>query len=149
MKYVVYVVIVFIVFIILFLQCGNDDEMNYAIIEGSAHVLLEYGGIAEEGIQLNIPEQEISIKSVDEINTEYRGLLMPKIVYKSRSGSKEVSDPLTVIRSGKIYRYYGFHRTLAEVHQRYKEAGGTGIYYPESYFKDTKFFDIYKIEELR
>jgi hypothetical protein len=127
---------------------GCSKEPDYATIEGTAHVLLEFGGISDQGIQLTIPTQEILIKPVDTVGTEYRGLLMPEVVFMSESGSRRESEPLSLIRSGQRYRFYGFPRTLEEVHTRYREAGGTGVYYPEEYFRNAKFFDVHEMEPL-
>ena len=72
---------------------GCSKEPDYATVEGTAHVLLEFGGISEQGIELTIPTQEILIKPVDTEGTEYRGLLMPEVVFMSESGSRSESEP--------------------------------------------------------
>jgi hypothetical protein len=143
MRFIFVVIVVSILF-----ASGCDREPNYATIEGTAIVLLEYDGISEQGFQLSIPKQEIVIKPLTVGATEYRGLLMPKIIYMSTSGNREVSEPLSIIRNGKKYKFYGFHRSLDEVHKRYKNAGGKEVYYPASVFSDTKFFDVHKVKEL-
>ncbi len=107
---------------------GCSKEPDYATIEGTARVLLEYGGTSEQGIALTIPAQEILIKPVDTGGAEYRGVLMPEVVFMSESGSRRGSEPLSLVRSGRRYRFSpvtaGIVGLMKRVHPELPRAGG-------------------------
>lgn len=131
---------------LVFLGCNTQKAPPYEILDGKVYVMAEvrrHGG----GMDV-IPSTSVIINSIEDEDKEYRGLLMPTALYITTVDNKEIKKPVESIRNSSRYRLYGYHRTLTEVQERYKAAGGTETYYPARIFEGTDFFDIHEMEEL-
>jgi hypothetical protein len=127
----------------------GDQAREYETVIGEAQVTsggIEYDGLSAQGFQLRRTAPTVRIKAK---KTRYRAMLMPKLILASKYGSREVSRPLSVIRNSRRYKFYGFHRTLDEIHERYTGSGWIGNYFPARSFSNTKFFDVHKVKLLR